>query len=130
MRDMSEDMILSYSNVKHYPIQFISVKNNLKVSEIMKHVIEIDKKRKNIIQTSLLNNFLRDTVNFYPPPSNKGKNIKINYLTQIHNSPPRFAFFSNYPELITESYRRFLENQLRDELDLIGVPVKISIRKK
>ena len=130
MRDMSEDMILSYSNVKHYPIQFISVKNNLKVSEIMKHVIEIDKKRKNIIQTSLLNNFLRDTVNFYPPPSNKGKNIKINYLTQIHNSPPRFAFFSNYPELITESYRRFLENQLRDEFDLIGVPVKISIRKK
>ena len=50
--DISEDMILSYSNVKHYPIQFISVKNNLKVSEIMKHVIEIDKKRKNIIQTS------------------------------------------------------------------------------
>ena len=66
----------------------------------------------------------------YTPPAVKGKEIKINYVTQVHTAPPVIAFFSNYPELIVESYRRFLENKFRKKYDFKGVPVNFSFRKK
>ena len=87
-------------------------------------------KRKTKISTSKLNKLLENIVKYYPPPSTKGKDIKINYITQIHHSPPRFAFFTNYPEYISDSYKRYLENKIRKEFDLKGTPIKITIRKK
>ena len=60
----------------------------------------------------------------------KGKNLKIKYGTQVHHSPPIFAFYTNHPELYPVAYKRYLENQLREHFDLKGVSFIISFRKK
>ena len=130
MKVITDKMEYSYSNIQNYPVQFISVKNNLKIGEILKHILEIDKRRKNKITTSKLNKFLDKAIKYYPPPSTKGKEVKINYITQLHHSPPRFAFFTNHPDYISVTYKRYLENKIREEFDFQGVPIKISIRKK
>ena len=62
-------------------------------------------------------------------PSVNGKEVKLKYITQVHTAPPVFAVFTNHPELIIESYRRFILNQLRSKFDFNGVTVKISYRK-
>ena len=73
---------------------------------------------------------MQKIVNNNPPPAVKGKHLKIIYSAQTRHSPPIFAIFMNYPDLVPISYKRYIENQLRNELDLEGVPVKISFRKK
>ena len=65
-----------------------------------------------------------------PPPAVKGKHLKIKYTAQMRHSPPMFAVFMNHPDLVPISYKRYIENQLRQEIDLMGVPIKISFRKK
>ena len=82
-----------------------------------------------LVSVSNLNKILSDIVCHYPPPSSKGKNIKLKYIAQVSTAPPLFAVFSNYPDLIGESYRRYVENQLRKSIDLMGVPIRISFRK-
>lgn len=65
-----------------------------------------------------------------PPASASGKEIKINYVTQVKTKPPGFAFFTNEPKLIDDGYKRFLENRLRDHFGFTGVPVSLFFRKK
>ncbi|MFI5220782.1 MAG: ribosome biogenesis GTPase Der, partial [Bacteroidia bacterium] len=69
-------------------------------------------------------------IEHYPPPSVKGKYVKIKYVTQIKGNNPKFAFFCNLPQYINESYKRYLENKLRENFDFHGVPVDIFMRKK
>jgi len=130
MKSIIDDMILKYSNLQHYPIKFISIKNNFRIGEILKSVLEIYTKSRIKISTSKLNLALKKIVSNYKPPSIKGKEIKLNYATHISVNPSLIAIFSNHPHLITESYRRYVENQIRNEFDLFGVPVFISFRKK
>ena len=130
MKMIMDDMEYSLPNIKYYPIKFISIKNNFKIGEVLKQVLQIHKRRKTKISTSKLNVFLENIIRHYPPPSTKGKEIKINYITQIHHSPPRFAFFANYPDYISDTYKRYLENRIREEFDFEGIPIRISIRKK
>ena len=130
MRDMKEDIIYEYSDLQHYPIKFISIKNNFRVGEVLKNVLEIQARRESKMTTSKLNVALKEIISHYPPPSTKGKEIKLNYITQVSSSPPLIAIFSNHPDLIGESYKRYVENQLREAFDLYGVPIRISFRKK
>ena len=90
----------------------------------------MDEKRKNKIATNELNRFLEKSYNKHPPPAVKGKNLKIKYGTQVHHSPPIFAFYTNHPELYPVAYKRYLENQLREHFDLKGVSFIISFRRK
>ena len=129
MRDIADDMIYDFPSLAYYPIKFISIKNNFRVGEVLKNALEIYEKRNLRISVSNLNKILSDIVSHYPPPSSKGKNIKLKYIAQVSTSPPLFAVFSNYPDLIGESYRRYVENQLRKSIDLMGVPIRISFRK-
>jgi GTP-binding protein len=76
-----------------------------------------------------LNSILLSITSHYSPPSTKGKEIKLKYIVQVSSSPPLFAIFSNHPNLIGESYRRYVENQIRKAIDLEGVPIRISFRK-
>jgi GTP-binding protein len=69
-------------------------------------------------------------VDNYPPPSIKGKSISIKYITQLPGQSPSFAFFANHPQYIQESYRRFIENKMREHFDFSGVPVTIYFRNK
>ncbi len=130
MKEFIEEMIYKYPGISHYPILFTSVLENQRLFNLLELSIELDGKRKNKIGTNELNLFLEKTYRKYPPPAVKGKNLKIKYGTQVHHSPPIFAFYTNHPELYPVSYKRYLENQLREHFDLKGVSFIISFRKK
>jgi GTP-binding protein len=100
----------------------------LKVLETAKEVFV---RRKTKIPTHKLNEVLLPIIEHTPPPSNKGKYIKIKYITQLPNTQvPTFAFFCNLPQWIKDPYKRFLENRIRDNWDLSGTPINIIIREK
>jgi len=82
------------------------------------------------VPTSELNNYFGPLIWETTPPAVKGKEIKINYITQIKTEFPLFAFYSNHPNLVTENYKRFLENKLRERYGFIGVPLILSFRRK
>ncbi|MFM2040068.1 MAG: hypothetical protein RLZZ493_657, partial [Bacteroidota bacterium] len=82
------------------------------------------------ISTSVLNDVMLPIIESNPPPSLKGKYVKIKYVQQLPTHAPAFAFFCNLPQYVPESYKRFLENRLRQEFDFEGVPVRIFFRKK
>ena len=130
MKEFIEEMIYKYPGISHYPILFTSVLENQRLFNLLELSIELDEKRKHKISTSDLNTFLEKSYGKYPPPAVKGKNLKIKYGTQVHHSPPIFAFYTNHPELYPTSYKRYLENQLREHFDLKGVSFIISFRKK
>jgi len=77
-----------------------------------------------------LNDVMLEVIGHFPPPSYKGKYVKIKYVTQLPTHSPTFAFFCNLPQYIKEPYRRFLENKLRDNFPLSGVPIRIFFREK
>ena len=130
MKTMIDDIHYEYSSTRHYPILFISVKNNLRLQSILESTIKVYDRLISKVATPLLNEMIQRIVNNNPPPAVKGKHLKIKYAAQTRHSPPIFAIFMNYPDLVPISYKRYIENQLRSELDLIGVPLKISFRKK
>ena len=98
-----------------------------RVTELVKFVAEQQSMR---IQTSALNELIRDAVAVNPPPTKKGKQLKILFATQADINPPRFVLFVNNPELVHFSYLRFLENRLRESYGFEGTPLKFVIRKR
>ena len=97
-----------------------------RVTELVKFVAEQQSMR---IQTSVLNELIRDAVAVNPPPSKKGKSAKIFFVTQADICPPRFIIFVNEPELLHFSYLRFIENRLRESFGFEGTPLKFVVRK-
>ncbi len=129
VEDFRQDIFDVYPALMHYPILFISILHNLRVRNILKTALSIHKERCRKIKTVELNIFLKKAIQYYSPPATKGKNISIKYVTQVHHSPPIFAFFTNHPDLISIQYKRYLENSLRDYFGFSGTPIKISFRK-
>jgi GTP-binding protein len=116
--------------LKYYPIIFISIKNNLRLRQVLDTSLEVYYKRNQKIKTSLLNDVFIQILKNYPPPSSKGKEVSIKYITQIRKSPPLIGIYSNHPDLISKTYEKYLINQLRENFDFDGVPLNISLRKK
>ncbi|MDE7126206.1 MAG: ribosome biogenesis GTPase Der, partial [Muribaculaceae bacterium] len=78
-----------------------------------------------------LNTIMQEAIAAYPPPSNKGKFIKIKYITQLRGAQvPTFIFFCNLPQWVKEPYRRYLENKIRDNWDFSGTPINVFMREK
>ena len=98
-----------------------------RVTELVKFVAEQQSMR---IQTSVLNELIRDAISVNPPPTKKGKQLKILFMTQADICPPKFIIFVNEPELFHFSYQRFIENQLRERYGFEGTPLKFVIRKR
>ncbi|MBO7226041.1 MAG: ribosome biogenesis GTPase Der [Bacteroidales bacterium] len=125
---MIRERIAPFNDV---PIVFTSVINKqriFKVLEITKQVFEARSRR---ITTSELNEALLPIVKEQnPPPSIKGKHIKIKYITQLPTAYPQFVFFCNLPQYVRDPYRRFVENRMREMWDFHGVPMKIYFREK
>ena len=116
--------------LRYIPQIYISVLHKQRLYKMLDLATDVYEERKKRIPTSDLNDFFLPLIQEKTPPAEKGKEIKINYITQLQAEPPVFAFYSNYPDLIVESYRRFLENRLRKQYGFKGVPVLLSFRKK
>ena len=112
------------------PIIFVSVLNKQRIFKTIETALEVYKNRSKKIPTSKLNDVMLPIIENNPPPSLKGKYIKIKYITQINASSPMFAFFCNLPQYIKEPYKRFVENKLREHFDFSGVPIQIYFRQK
>ena len=128
-QNFKQDILDIYPSLSYYPILFISILHNLRVRSILKQALNVIKQRRRKIKTVELNIFLKKAIQHYPPPVIKNKNISIKYVTQVHHSPPIFAFFTNHPDLITIEYKRYLENSFRNYFNFSGTPIKISFRK-
>ena len=125
-----EDIIYEYPNLQYFPILFMSVKHNLKVRKVLEVGMKVSQNLNKRIKTNELNNFLKKVINSYPPPSVKGKDINIKYMSQLKSNKPLFVFFTSYPELIPESYKRYLKNQIYENFDFEGVAIKLTFKRK
>lgn len=116
--------------IDYTPIFFVSVHQKQRVFQALEKAIQVYKNRATRIPTSELNEKLLPEIEKYPPPSNKGKMVRIKFIMQLPTHTPSFAFFCNLPQYVKESYQRFLENKMREHFSLEGVPINIFFRKK
>jgi GTP-binding protein len=116
--------------VDYAPTLFISALSKQRITKVPEMAKDIQMRRKQRIPTGKLNDKLLEDISRTPPPSVKGHDLRINYITQTGTEPPLFIFFSNFPESIPEAYKRFLENKLREHLDLTGIPISFLFRSK
>ncbi len=119
--------IAPFTNV---PVIFTSALTKLRIHKVLETAISVYENRKRRISTSDLNRTMGKAIDQFPPPSVKGKYIRIKYVTQLPNKTPCFAFFCNLPQYVKEPYKRFLENKLRENYNFTGVPIRIFMRKK
>jgi GTP-binding protein len=113
-----------------YHILFISAINRQRIHKVLELVETVHANRIRKIPTPKLNEVMLEIIRINPPPSLKGKYIKIKYVTQLPTHTPSFAFFCNLPQYIREPYKRYLENRMREQFEFTGVPIKIFFRKK
>ena len=114
-----------------FPIIFASALTKQRIFRVLETAKEVYQSRKIKIGTSKLNEMMLPLIEAYPPPSIKGKYIKIKYCTQLPNTQiPSFVFYANLPQYIKEPYKRFLENKIRSNWKLTGSPINIFIRQK
>lgn len=113
-----------------YPILFISALSKQRIFKAVETAVNVFNRMNTKITTSELNNKFLPITESTPPPSYKGKYVKIKYITQIPTRVPSFAFFCNLPQYVKEPYKRFIENKMREMYDLNGVPIRIYFRKK
>ncbi len=112
------------------PVIFISALTKQRIFKVIDLCKEIDQQQKRRIETNELNEAILPEIERYPPKSSTPKEIKIRYATQVRIDPPMFAFFCNHPKLVQESYRRFLDNKLREKFGFAGVPFTIVFKQK
>ena len=112
------------------PIIFTSVVKMQRIQDVLNAVGEVYANYSQRIPTARLNEALLPVIEQTPPPAWKGKYVKIKYVTQLPTKFPAFAFFCNLPQYIKEPYKRFLENQLRENFNLTGCPVQVYCRQK
>ncbi len=114
-----------------FPIIFTSTLTKQRIYKVLETAVDVYNNRKRIVPTSQLNTVMQEVIAAYPPPSNKGKFIKIKYVTMLKDAPiPTFIFFCNLPQWVKEPYRRYLENQIRERWDFRGTPINIFMREK
>jgi GTP-binding protein len=112
------------------PIIFTSVINKQRIHKVLEEAKKVYENRKRKITTSKLNEVMQEIIAANPPPSTKGKFVKIKYITQLNTFYPSFVFFCNLPQYVKEPYKRYLENKLRENFDFTGSPIQIYMRKK
>ncbi|MDE6235020.1 MAG: ribosome biogenesis GTPase Der [Muribaculaceae bacterium] len=114
-----------------FPILFTSALTKERIYKVLETATQVYENRRRIIPTSQLNTYMLEQIAITPPPSNKGKFVKIKYVTMLKDSYiPTFVFFCNLPQWVKEPYRRFLENKIREKWDFHGTPIQIFMRDK
>ena len=114
-----------------FPILFTSALTKQRIYKVLETAVDVYNNRRRVIPTSQLNSYMLEQVAITPPPSNKGKFVKIKYVTMLKDAViPTFVFFCNLPQWVKEPYRRFLENKIREHWDFHGTPISIFMREK
>ncbi len=116
--------------LQYAPVIFVSAKTKQRVFKMLDLIKKVAENRERRVSTGVLNNLIREVMAINPPPGTRGKSLKIYYATQVKGRPPTFLLFVNDPELLHFSYKRFLENRLREAFDFEGTPLRIVTRRK
>jgi GTP-binding protein len=129
-RDYEKEILEKIAPFRNVPVIFVSALNKVRIHKVIEKALEVYNNRKRKIPTSTLNEVMLKVIEDYPPPALKGKYVKIKYITQLPTHAPAFAFFCNFPKYVKEPYKRYLENQIRQNFDFTGVPIQIFMREK
>ena len=130
MRDMETQVRQGLSYMLYAPVIFLSALTGARVSGLFQMIQEVYKQNTSRITTGNLNAVLADATARVQPPTDKGRRLKIYYMTQAGTKPPHFVIFCNDARLFHFSYQRYLENQIREVFGLQGTPIRITIRQK
>lgn len=114
-----------------FPIIFGSALTKQRIYKVLETAVKVYENRRRTVSTSALNRVMLEAIAAYPPPSNKGKFVKIKYVTMLKGAQvPSFIFFCNLPQWVKEPYKRYLENKIRENWDFTGSPINIFMREK
>ena len=130
MRDKEAAVRDGLSYMTYAPVVFLSALTGQRVDKLFSVIREVHTQNTSRITTGALNSVLADATARVQPPSDKGRRLKIYYMTQAGTKPPHFVIFCNDARLFHFSYQRYLENQIREVFGLKGTPVRITIRQK
>ncbi|MEF3308283.1 ribosome biogenesis GTPase Der [Paenibacillus sp. GYB004] len=130
MQQFTEKIRDHFLFMTYAPVVFVSAKTKQKLHRLLPVVIDVSEQHSMRVQTHLLNDVVSDAVAFNPPPTDKGRRLRINYATQVSVKPPTILLFVNDPELMHFSYERYLENRIRAAFSFEGTPIRLFTRKK
>ena len=130
MRDMENNIRRDLSYMTYAPVVFLSALTGQRVNKLFPMIQDVNTQNNSRITTGALNSILADATTRVQPPTDKGRRLKIYYMTQASTKPPHFVIFCNDARLFHFSYQRYLENQIREVFGLQGTPVRITIRQK
>jgi GTP-binding protein len=130
MQQFSQNIRDHFLFMTYAPIVYLSAKTKQRLHKLLPVVCHVSEQHALRIQTHLLNDIVSDAVAINPPPTDKGRRLRINYATQVAVKPPTFVLFANDPEMMHFSYERYLENKIRAAFDFEGTPVRIYTRRK
>jgi GTPase len=114
----------------YVPVLFISAKTGQRVAQVLPTALRVQEERLRRIPTAELNRLVRRAADAHAPPSRSGRQLKISYASQVRTDPPTFLFHVNDPKLVHFSYRRFLENRIREAYGFVGTPLVLSFRRR
>lgn len=129
-RDYEKEVKKRIAPFTDVPVLFISATEKTRIFKVIEVALEVYNNKQQKISTSQLNEVMLKAIEAYHPPVVRGNPIRIKFVTQLPTNVPSFAFFCNYPEEVKEPYKNYLENQLRQNFNFTGVPVRIFFRKK
>lgn len=130
MRDYTRKVQEALPFMLYAPVLFISAKTGQRVEKLYEYIVSIANNANFRVQTGMLNDLLNESVAMVQPPSDKGKRLKIFYMTQVGVQPPTFVLFINDKELMHYSYERYIENQLRKSFSFEGTPIRFVLRER
>lgn len=130
IRNWKEEIKNEFQFIPYAHVVFLSAKTKKRVSTLMPEVINAYNNNRKEVKTSLLNNIIMEAVSLHEPPSYKGKRLKIYFVSQTGNCPPKFTFSVNNKGLVHFSYERYLENQIRNNIDFDGTPIILQFKNK
>lgn len=130
MNYYTEKILHELNFMDYVPLIFISALTGQRVDKVLPLALEVQEARLTRISTSKLNQILRDALDAHPAPSKSGRQLKIYYATQVRTDPPTFLVYVNDPKLMHFSYRRYLENRIRDAYGFLGTPIRIVLKGK
>lgn len=130
MDSMRKQLMVDFSFMTYAPIIFISAKTGQRIDRLFELIKYVHSQNTMRISTGMLNDILADATARVQPPTDKGKRLKIYYMTQASTKPPTFVCFCNRQDLFHFSYQRYLENQIRSTFGLEGTPIRMVIRER